>query len=105
MTTSITITTATAAPAGLPAPMPGGDPTTGVLGGLGALAGVSPVLAGAYLAYLVIRMLIPAVLIFCTIRVVPANQRSVLLRTYLGGATGSSGPALKLPSAQPARAR
>jgi hypothetical protein len=31
------------------------------------------VLAGAYLAYLVIRMLIPAVLIFCTIRVVSTN--------------------------------
>jgi hypothetical protein len=104
MTTSFTITApvATAAAAGLPVPAAGGDRATATFG---ALAGLSPVLAGAYLAYLVIRMLIPAVLIFCTIRVVPASQRSALLQTYLGGDTASSGPASELTSAQPARAR
>ena len=56
----------------LSCPMTVGDPTTATLG---ALTGVSPVLAGAYLTYLVERMLIPGVLIFCTMGVgrVPGN--------------------------------
>jgi hypothetical protein len=101
-TTAIHTAFTTAATA---APAPGADLAGGGLGALGELAGVSPVLAGAYLAYFVIRMLIPAVLIFCTIRVVPASQRSALLQTYLGSAAGSSGPASELTSAQPARTR
>lgn len=50
---------------------------------LGGLAGVSPVLAGAYLTYLLARTLIPAVLIIATIGGVPARHRGALLRTYL----------------------
>jgi hypothetical protein len=87
-TTETLMAVVAAAPPAVPAPAAGGDPTTGGLGGLGALAGVFPVLAGAYLAYLVVRMLIPAVLIFCTIRMVPAGQRSALLQTYLGATSG-----------------
>lgn len=93
MTTSITIHTTIVTAAAADLPTPGDSPTAGALG---ALAGVSPALAGAYLAYLAylaIRMLIPAVLIFCTIRVVPASQRSVLLQTYLGAAPDPSAAA------------
>jgi hypothetical protein len=50
---------------------------------LGGLAGASPALADAYLGYLVVKMLIPAVLIAATIRGVPARQRSALLQSYL----------------------
>jgi hypothetical protein len=51
------------------------------------------------------RDLALAQLIFCTIRVVPASQRSALLQTYLGGVTGSNGPANEPTNAQPVRAR
>jgi hypothetical protein len=61
------------------------------------------VLAGTYLVYLVIRMLIPAVLIFSTIRVVPANQRSAVLRTYLGGVPDPGTTEVEQTGAQPAR--
>jgi hypothetical protein len=65
------------------ADIPVGAPGGGQGSVLGGLAGVSPVLAAAYLGYLVVRMLIPAVLIVATIGGVPAGQRSALLRAYL----------------------
>lgn len=76
-TSSVTIDIPQADPVGAS----GGGHAGAVLTGL---TGVSPVLAGAYLGYLVVRMLIPAVLIIATIGGVPAKQRSALLQTYLG---------------------
>lgn len=79
------------------------DPGT-ALGGLAEVSAVSPLLAGAYLGYLALQRLIPAVLVITTIRGVPAGQRSALPRAYLRTTGVPPRPRTLIASADPATA-